>query len=425
MRSREYPLCGQRVFRTRLPNGLAVLILPKPGFHKKFAGLAVSCGGTDMRFCLQGEKFEVPAGMAHFLEHMLFEMPEGSALEHLAAGGARVNAFTSPFETMYHITCAEGFYEALQSLLHFVMTPHFTPEILERERKVILQEIAMGRDDPMKAVHYGLLKNLFPHHPIHIPVVGTEESVGEITAEHLEIYRRAFYRMRNMVLCVVGDVEPELVVKAAQEALPDTGDEIPAAENAAADPYVPQEPRSLLEMEVSQPVFRLGARIRPGDGEDVLHQELTAKLALSVLLGSSSSLYADAYEQGLIDSRFSWSVSCRGGIPYWTAGGKSRSPASYCAKLGQAAEDMAAWGVDEALLQRQKRSLYGSLLRQTDDPERLCREMCSGFFREIDPLEAFTLLQEIGPDEIQKWIGENAQASRLAISVVNNSRESR
>ena len=424
MRSREYPLCGHRVIRARLANGLTVLIVPKPGTYRKFAGFAVHYGGTDIRFRLGGESTETPAGIAHFLVHTLFEMPEGSALGKLSGNGIRVNAFTSPFETMFHISCVDGFETALEDLLRFVMTPYFPGNTVERERKVILQEIAMRKDDPVRAAHTGLLECLYPRHPVHIPVLGTAESIGEITPELLEACHRAFYRMRNMVLCVVGDVDPETVVKIAADTLGDTGDDVPESEYGPADPYEPQEPRTALEMDVSQPVFRLGARIRP-EGDDLLRQELTAKLALSVLLGSASGLYADCYEGGLIDRGFTWSYTGWGGVSYWTAGGKSKSPAAYCARLGQAAEDMAAWGIDRELLSRQKRALYGALLRQTDDAEQLCRDLCAGYFRECDPLEAFTLLDGISPDEIQKWIGENAQAKRLAISTVNNSRESR
>ena len=153
MRSREYPLCGRRVYRTRLSCGLSLLVIPQPGFSRRFAALAVRCGSTDTAWKLGDARFEAPSGTAHFLEHTLFEMPWGSAMDRLSAMGASANAFTGPFETVYHISCADGFEDALKCLLEFVTEPWFPEKIVLREQGIITQEIGMLADRPEYAVH--------------------------------------------------------------------------------------------------------------------------------------------------------------------------------------------------------------------------------------------------------------------------------
>ncbi len=424
MKSREYPRCGQRVYRTRLGNGMTLLVLPKPGSSVKFAGLAVKYGGTDQVFTHKDTRYETPAGIAHFLEHAVFETPEGSALERMSALGASVNAYTGPFETMYHVYCTEQLETLLEMLFGFVMTPVFPNAVVQREREVITQELNMLKDRPANAALYGLMETLFSRHPIREHVGGTAESMGEITPELLSLCHSAFYQPRNMVLCVVGDVNPDKIAEIAARCTPDGSGYRPETAPPPAEALEPQEPRRCIEMPVARPRFRLGGRIRLTE-ENPLQQTLTAELAMNVLLAKSAPLYTEAYEKGIIDRSFGWGVSFRGSVPYWLCGGESDEPGALCARFGQQAADMAAWGVEKNVFLRQKRTMYGQLLRQLDDPETLCMEQCIGVFEDWDPLAAFECLEGIQPDAVQAWIGENCQARRLGISVVKNSEKGR
>ena len=181
MNKREFPGVGETLYSDVLPNGLRLFVVPKPGYAKSYAFFATNYGGADRRFQLAGEWIDTPAGVAHFLEHKMFDMPDGYALAVLSANGASPNAYTSTAMTAYHFESTEGFYENLDTLLGFVSTPYFTPESVQKEQGIIGQEIRMTEDNPEFVVYYELLKCLLEHNPVRDSVAGTVESIAEIT----------------------------------------------------------------------------------------------------------------------------------------------------------------------------------------------------------------------------------------------------
>ena len=308
MEKLEFAQVGETMFHQKLENGLNVFVFPKPDFQKGYAFFATNYGGMDMRFCLDGEWHNTPAGVAHYLEHKMFDTEEGNALQDLAANGASPNAFTSNDITGYYFDSTEKFEENLRILLSFVSVPWFTQESVDKERGIIGQEIGMIEDDPHWKCYMNLMKALFQHHPIRESVAGSVESISKITADTLYACHKAFYDPANMVLCVAGPVEPEHICAVAREILPKEAGPIAAKDYGEKEP--PQAAQSLIEerMEVSAPIFQLGWK---GDaqknGEDRLRQELVGGLALEVLLGNSSPLYAKLYREGLINQEFGYS----------------------------------------------------------------------------------------------------------------------
>ena len=209
MQTNDYPQIGETLYTETLPNGLTIRVVPKPGFRGCFAAFATNYGGACRRFTLDGKRFDTPAGVAHYLEHKMFDLPDGdNALNMLSANGADPNAFTGDDMTCYYFQCTENFEENLRLLLHFVSTPYFTEETVQKEQGIIAQEIRMGEDDPSQAILYQLLGQLYDHHPIRDHVAGTVESIAEITPELLYDCHRAFYAPSNMCLAVEGDVDP-------------------------------------------------------------------------------------------------------------------------------------------------------------------------------------------------------------------------
>ena len=211
MEKLEFPRVGEQMYHQVLDNGLHIFVVPKPGFQKSYAFFATNYGGMDMKFCLDGQWHQSPAGVAHFLEHKMFDTKEGNALQELAKNGAEPNAFTSNAMTGYYFDSTAHFAENLEILLSFVSIPYFTKESVEKEQGIIGQEIRMVEDDPDNQVFYGLMECLFDHHPIRVPIAGTQESISHITAETLYACHKAFYDPSNMVLCVAGDVDPKLI----------------------------------------------------------------------------------------------------------------------------------------------------------------------------------------------------------------------
>ena len=218
----DYPALRERVFRSTLPNGLRVMVLRRPEYSRQFAFFATQYGGMDLRFREEDGAgwVDTPAGIAHFLEHKMFDTEDGSALRVLAANGAVDNAFTASHITGYYFEGTRGFEENLRTLLSFVSVPYFTRESVAKEQGIIAQEIRMCEDDPEDAAYHQLLDGMYAHNPIRSRVVGTVESIAGLTPEILYPCHRAFYRPGNMALCVGGNVDPERVRALAEEILP-------------------------------------------------------------------------------------------------------------------------------------------------------------------------------------------------------------
>ena len=268
MEKTVYSALGESVWHGRLPNGLHIYVDEKPEYGKQFAFFAACYGGMDLRFRTEdGHWRDTPAGVAHFLEHKLFDTEDGNALQILAANGAEVNAFTASSLTGYYFEGTDGFAENLSTLLSFVSVPYFTKESVDKEQGIIAQEIRMGEDNPDLAIYYMLLEALYQTHPIRVKVIGSEQSIAQITADTLYECHGAFYHPGNMVLCVAGNVDAKAVERIARNVLP--GEEGAMAErDRPAEPEQAAVSRVERTMEVSAPQFMIGFKgDAPGQGD--------------------------------------------------------------------------------------------------------------------------------------------------------------
>ena len=219
MQPQFYPELGEQLYRQVLPNGLTVAVVPRPGFSRKIAYFVTDYGSIHTAFALDGKQISAPAGVAHYLEHKLFDMPGRDITAEFAALGANPNAFTSYDMTAYYFSCTENFEQSLRLLLEFVSTPYFTEESVEKEREIIGQEIDMNEDSADTRVFENLMEAMYRKHPIRKPILGTRQSIAQITPQVLYECHKAFYHPGNMLLCVVGDVDPRQVVQIAEETL--------------------------------------------------------------------------------------------------------------------------------------------------------------------------------------------------------------
>jgi hypothetical protein len=242
METKRFENIGETLYSAALPNGLRLRVIPKSGYSTSFAAFATNYGGAYRRFRAGGDFIDTPAGVAHFLEHKMFDMPDGDgALSLLSANGADPNAFTSSGMTCYYFESTRSFYENLEMLLKFVSTPYFTAESVEKEQGIIGQEIVMTEDSPDFAVYMNLLKLLYASHPIRDAVAGTVESIAEITPEVLYSCHKVFYNPSNMTLCVAGDVDAEKILETAAAILPADPGPVPQADFGPAESGVPLE----------------------------------------------------------------------------------------------------------------------------------------------------------------------------------------
>ena len=263
-------------YEERLPNGLLIRVIPRPDFAKTYSFFATDFGSIDTKFTMDGKVYETPAGVAHYLEHKLFDMPEGNVMQQFSALGGSPNAFTGYSMTAYHVESTENWRENLELLLRYVSTPYFTEESVEKERGIIAQEIRMYEDSSGSRMYENLFAALYQHHPIRVPIAGTVESIQDITAQTLYDCHKAFYDPSNMMLCVAGPVDPALVVESAREILPKTPGGVGGRDYGPAEPLTAEKmARVEQNMEVSMPGFTVAFRCdTPKTGADILRQEI-------------------------------------------------------------------------------------------------------------------------------------------------------
>ena len=419
MTGKGYRQVGETLYHSQLENGLHIYVDVKPEFSKSYAFFASNYGGMDMCYYYGGDWQDTPAGVAHFLEHKMFDTKDGNALQELAANGASPNAFTSIDITGYYFESTEKFEENLRTLLSFVSVPWFTQESVDKEQGIIGQEIGMIEDNPDWKVFMNVLAGLYKHHPIRVSVAGSVESISHITADTLYACHKAFYDPANMVLCVAGNVEPEAVCALAREILPKTPG--PIAQKDYGEKEAPRAAQSLVEafMEVSTPIFQLGYK---GDvarkGEEGMRQQLVGELALEALLGNSSPLYAKLYRQGLINQGFAYGYESYPGCAFLCAGGESKDPAAVRQAVADEAARLGREGIDGKLWERLKKGLYGAKVRGLNSFENLCVGQAQSFFQGVDYLRFADVFSAITKEEAESLIQEWVTEERACLSVV-------
>ena len=427
MNAVTYPLVGETVYRETLPNGLPVAVVPKPGFRKSYAILAVRYGGADRRFRTDGGWTDTPAGVAHFLEHKMFDMPDGTdVMGRFAALGASPNAFTSASRTGYHFTTTENFTECLRLLLSYVSTPCFTEESVAKEQGIIAQEIRMYENSPDSAVYHDLMRGLFATHPVRDEVVGTVESIRGITPDVLCSCYNAFYRPANMALVCVGDLDPAAVASLAKEILP--GGALPAPERdyGPEESVFPACPASERSMHVAAPILYLGAKIpAPASGPERFRLQTLGMTAMECLTGEASALFSELYSSGLARFGFSGGVSTISDRLMALAAGETTDPSAvkdaFCEKIAQTARR----GLDEAAYRRTLRANYGSSLCAMDVFSSLAGGIVEGLFNGFDPMDEFAIFEQLTAAEATAFLAEYLAPDRLATAVVRPAGEKR
>ena len=419
MKETFYERIGEAVCRERLTNGLEVCVVPKPGYAKKYAFFSTRYGGMDTRFCLDGQWLNTPAGIAHYLEHKMFDTREGNALQELAKNGAEPNAFTSNAITCYYFDSTEKFYENLEILLSFVSVPYFTEESVEKEQGIIAQEINMIEDNPEWQVYKRLMQALYHTSPARTSVAGSVESIRQITAQTLYDCHKAFYTPSNMCLVVVGDVDTDKVLETARRILPESsGPDIPRDHGPAED-LTAAQPETSCTMEVAMPTFLLGFKCAPqADGPEQMRATAIGELACDLMMGESSPLYVRLYSQGLINGSFGASYDILPGAAYVYAGGDSKDPHAVAQAILAEAKRLTEEGLDEAYYRRIINANFGAAMRALNSFESIAVSMVEGCFRRYDAYRFPEVYDSITQQDVLDFIRDSFTERGMALSIV-------
>ncbi|ANS74060.1 zinc protease [Paenibacillus yonginensis] len=418
-----YDKLQETLYHEKMENGLEVYVLPKPGFSKTYATFSTKYGSIDNHFKVEGQdEVKVPDGIAHFLEHKMFEEPEGDIFSTFASHGASANAFTSFNQTVYLFSATDYVYENIETLVNFVQNPYFTDQNVEKEKGIIGQEINMYQDNPDWRVYFGLIEAFYKVHPVHIDIAGTVESIGTITKETLYTCYNAFYHPSNMLLFVVGGVDPEQVLKRVRDN--QAGKNYKPQGNIERlfdqEPHAVAEAKKVIKLPVSLPKCLFGFKdTKVGlTGEALIRRDLVTKLMLDLLFGSSTKLYQKLYDMELISDSFGHEYNSDENYSFSAVGGDTRDPDLLLSTVKEEVTKLAGSGFERTDFERAVKKKIGGHLRMLNSPENIAHEFTRYRFRGGDLFSVVQLYESITLDEVNERLREHADWNQLAVSLV-------
>jgi len=397
----------ERLIHYKHRYGLNVYILPRPTYKKQFAIYAAHYGSNDSHFVVPGDTqpIKVPEGIAHFLEHKLFEKQDGNVFEEYSKLGANPNAFTSFTTTAYHFTSTGNFYECLDILIDFVGDPYFTDQTVEKEKGIITQEITMYQDNPNWRVYFNLLKGLYHEHPVRNDIAGTVESIQKIDKDTLYKCYETFYHPSNMVLFATGDIDADTVIKKV-EAYFSKRD---LSKQDRIDRIYPDEPKEVAEpvikekLPVPRPLFLLGFKdkVERRSSQQLLDHLILNDIIVDMLIGPASELYNRLYEEGLIDSTFSADYVGEMEYGHIILGGESADPEKVVDMVYREIEKVKSKPWEQEYFLRLKRKKIGEYIRSFNSLESVGVMFVSLFFRDIGLFEYLERLERMNYEELR------------------------
>ena len=400
--------------KIQLENGLTVLVRSMPGYSGVHAIYGTKFGAIDMEFEVNGNHVTLPAGVAHFLEHKMFESEDGDAFSKYAKTGASANAYTSFDKTCYLFTATQQIDESLDILLGMVNKPYFTEATIEKEQGIIGQEIKMYDDSPEWRIMTALFGSLYHNHPIRNDIAGTVESIAQITPEMLYDCCKAFYNPGNMVLAVAGNITTEQVLAACERAnLP--------AQPATVKRIQPQEPETVareryeFKMQLSKPCLGLGFKETPIEGAKA---EIICDMLTELICGGMTEFYRTLYDQGLVNPGFGGEFLVLDGCCCFLFTGETSEPETVREMLLQRIETLRQNGVDEEIFTLCKNQSYGEMLQEMENIEDSATALAGSFFRGRSLTEDIEALASLTKEEVDAALQGMLQPQRSTTVII-------
>ncbi|MCF7755132.1 insulinase family protein [Paenibacillus xylanexedens] len=423
MESIRYEHLQETLYYEVMDNGLHVYILPKPGFQKTYATFATKYGSVDNHFQVEGkEEVKVPDGIAHFLEHKMFEEPTGDIFATFASHGASANAFTSFDQTVYLFSATEYVNENIQTLVDFVQNPYFTDQNVEKEKGIIGQEIDMYADNPDWRVYFGLIEAMYQKHPVHIDIAGTVESIRTITKEMLYECYNTFYHPSNMLLFVVGGVNPQEVIDMVRSNQEQKDYKPQGSIQRFFEPEPEQvgEARREAKLAVSLPKCLFGFKETDIGltGEQLLRRDMTTQLMMDLLFGSSTRLFQKLYDEDLISDSFGHEYNSSPQYAFSAIGGDTKDPDQLLARIREEVDAIVEKGFESTDFERARKKKIGGYLRMLNSPENIAHEFTRQQFRGGDFFNMLPLYESITLEDVNLRLREHIRWDQLAVSLV-------
>ncbi len=410
----------EKVYKEKLENGLTVMIIPKKGMQKKYMIWGTHYGSNESSFVVPGEEevTTVPNGVAHFLEHKMFEQENGTnSLDVLTALGVEANAYTTNDHTAYLFECMDHFYEAMDELMDYVQHPYFTDENVEKEKGIIGQEIMMYDDYPEWRVYLNAMQAMYHNNPVKIDIVGTIETISKIDKDILYKCYQTFYNPSNMTMVLCGDFEPESIIEEVKKRLIDTK---PSGEIKRVYPEEPEgivQERIEQKLEVSQPLYAIG--IKDSGGCDV-KKHIAIEILLNLIIGRSSNLYKELYNEGIIFGQPSLEYEFTKMYAHVLIDGQSNDPEKVYRKFKEEVNKFKTEGIHETDFNRMKKMIYGGYMKEYNDVADLAKMFLADHFKGINSFDYLEEIEGVTVEYLEQILKDVFKEEKMILSIIKN-----
>ena len=412
----------EKAYIEKLENGMDVIIIPKKNDIKKYVIWGTHFGSIDNHFIMPttGEEVYIPDGVAHFLEHKMFEQPNGTnSLDTLMALGIDANAYTSNDHTAYLFECTDNFYEGLDELMDYVQHPYFTEENVEKEKGIIGQEIGMYDDDPSWQLYINAMDCMYKENPIKIDIAGTVESIREITPDILYKCYKTFYNPSNMTMVVCGDFEPEKLLNEIKKRLVPKENQGEIKRIYAKEETEINKKETEVKMELSNPLFLVGYKDATKNKENLVKRHIAIEIILNMLIGKSSELYKKLYEENILLSEPNFDYEFNNEYAHVTIYGQSKNPRKIYEEITKQVEKYIKNGLDEEHFKRIKKKIYGDYAIEYNSVADIARMFLADKMKGINSFDYIEEFNTVTKEYTEGILKEVFNEKNEILSIVN------
>ncbi len=410
----------EKAYIEKLKNGLTVIIIPKENTKKKYVIWGTHFGSIDNRFIMPktGEEVFVPDGVAHFLEHKMFEQENGkNSLDVLMSLGVDANAYTTNNHTAYLFETTNNFYEALDELMDYVQHPYFTDENVEKEKGIIAQEIGMYDDDPGWQLYMNALDCMYKENAIKIDIAGTVESISKIDKDVLYKCYNTFYNPSNMALVVCGEFNPEEILQEIKNRIVEKENQTeikriyPESEKGINKKY------KETKMQVSQPIFLIGFKDE-NLGKDKIKKHIATEILMNMLVGKSSAFYQKMYDEGLLLAPLDMDYEFTNNYAHVMLTGQSKDPKKVQEELLKEIDNLKQH-IDNEYFERIKKKVYGDYVVEYNSVADIARMFLSDYFKGVNSFDYIEQYNEVSIEYAKEILNEIFDEKNCILSVVD------
>ncbi len=410
----------EKVYIKKLQNGLTIMVIPKKGSQKKYIIWGVNYGSVDNHFMVNDEEFKVPDGIAHYLEHKMFEQRNGkNSLDVLTSLGVDANAYTTNNLTAYLFESTDNFYEALDEFMDYVQNPYYTDENVEKERGIIEQEIMMYDDYPEWAMYMNAMRLMYHNNPINIDIAGTKESIAKIDKENLYRVYNNFYVPENMAIVFCGDIDEKEIFEELEKRITMKSNSNDVKRIIADEPEEIVEKRKEINMDISMPIFTIAYKDKKYDDKDMVKRDLAVEIIMYIIIGKSSSLYRRLYEEGLIYSDFGFDYEFARNYSHVYIQGQSYEVEKVINEIKNEFDYFINQGISDKDFSRIKRKLYGDFVRAFNDVANIGNNFINKYFKGSNLFDYIEEFEALNKDYVEEVLKEVFKEEKKVVSIVN------